>query len=156
MDFVRIGEVAAGEAERQQTDFNGYVRLLQAYQWACEADNDAPLHPNYIHVLAEIIEPGPNNWAEWRRTPVTFADMSHGVHPDLLSNAMDQWFRMVNDPYNNMLMMGAERMREYWVEEFLRIHPKEDGNGRIAWILRTRFYDQWESPEPLPKYFPGE
>jgi fido (protein-threonine AMPylation protein) len=68
----------------------------------------------------------------------------------------DQWFGMVNDPPDYLVSLGGDKLREYQIAEFLRIHPFKDGNGRIAWILRTRFYDNWESPDPLPKYFPGE
>lgn len=158
MDFVRIGEVAAGEAERQGCDFNGYVRLLNAYKWAYECNNNVPLHPNYVFLLANMIEPKKNPllMLEYRKTPVTFANGTHGVDWQLIPTAMSQWFDMVNDPSDYAISLGVERMREYWIKEFLRIHPFHDGHGRIAWILRTRFYDQWESPEPLPKYFPGE
>ena len=155
MDFARIGAIAAGECERQQVGFDEYVNLLNAYRWAYDADNDAPLHPNYIYMLANIIEPSKNVLGRYRQTPVTFANGGCAVDWDLIPNAMSQWFDMVNDPNDNLIMRGTG-MQEYIVKEFLRIHPFRDGNGRLAWILRTRFYDNWGYPDLLPKYFPGE
>jgi Fic family protein len=158
MDFVRIGEVAAGEAERQGCDFNGYVRLVQAYGWAREASWDIalPLHPNYVYMLANMIEPGKNALGAYRSTPVAFANGGYAVDADLVPEAMSQWFDIVNNPGDGLISCGPEFMRKTFVREFLRIHPFRDGNGRVAWILRTRFYDQWDSPVPLPKYFLGE
>jgi hypothetical protein len=155
MDIARIADVAAGEAERQQTDFNGYVRLVEAYQFGYEFREDQ-ITPNYVYSLAALIEPSKNTFGQYRRTPVTFANGEHAVDWNLVPTAMNQWFDMVNDPSDYAISLGPERMREYWLREFLRIHPFRDGHGRIAWIMRTRFYDQWASPDPLPKYFLGE
>lgn len=151
MDIARIADVAAGEAERQQTDFNGYVRLLNAYRWAYE-NRDAELNMHHVFAIAMMVEP--YNERGYRITPVTFANGGHAVDWNLIPTAMSQWFDMVNDLPS--LNGTPESVREMLVREFLRIHPFIDGNGRIAWILRTRFYDNWESPNPLPKYFPGE
>lgn len=154
MNIKDIALVAVGEAERQQTDFNGYVRLLQAYQFGYRYHEDA-INSNYIHGLAVLID-STNQYGQYRRTPVTFASGGVSVDWDLIPTAMAQWFDMVNDPADSWLRKNTEVMGDWLVKEFLRIHPFKDGNGRVAWILRTRFYDQWDSPEPLPKYFPGE
>lgn len=154
MDLMRIMTVVAGEAARQQTDINGCLQLLQAYKFGYRYREDS-INANYIYSLATIIDPV-NEYGQYRRTPVTFANGGFAVDWDLIPTAMDQWFGMVNDPPDYLVSLGGDKLREYQVAEFLRIHPFRDGNGRIAWILRTRFYDNWESPDPLPKYFPGE
>lgn len=155
MDIARIADVAASEAERQQADFNGYVRLVGAYQFGYEFQEDM-ITPNYVYSLATLIEPSKNQFGQYRCTPVTFTNGGGAVDWDLIPTAMAQWFDMVNNPGDGLISCGPEFMRETFVREFLRIHPFRDGNGRVAWILRTRLYDIWESPDPLPKYFPGE
>jgi hypothetical protein len=156
LDFVRIGEVAANECVRQGTDFDGFIRLLNAYKTAYKYLRDESLVSGDIFQLANIIEPEKNVFGKYRTTSVVFANGGFAVDRDLIPTAMDQWLQMINDPSDGLISCGPEFMRETFVREFLRIHPFRDGNGRVAWILRTLFYDNWESPDPLPKYFPGE
>lgn len=91
--------------------------------------------------FAEMIEP--RNKDGYRTTPVTFANMNRAVSPDVVPRAMT----MFAEAYAE-----AELAPAHLYEEFQKIHPFEDGNGRVGdllWkIAMARENGEW--PETLP------
>jgi hypothetical protein len=137
LDLALIGSVAGQEAARQQTDLAGLVRLLDAYRWAFHAGG--ALNRHWLAVVATKIEP--QNSKGYRRTPVTFANGGDSAHWSTIDRLIDNWAKNKHWPI------------EARVKELGWIHPYEDGNGRLMWIVRTRLTNTWASPEPLPNYF---
>lgn len=140
LDLALIGAVAGQEAARQQTDLAGLVRLLRAYQWAYDYCDD-PLTMVWLKSVAEMVEPK-NYQGRYRCTPVTFQNGGSSANWADIPRLMWNW----------------TNTETHWpvdarIKELLWIHPWDDGNGRVAWIVRTRLTDTWESPENLPNYF---
>ena len=87
-----------------------------------------------ISVLNGIVRGWPTNQAQaarfgaidaYRKTPVTFVNGNTGAKADQIPRLMDQLCD--SDLWNTD--------RQAFVLEFLKIHPFEDGNGRMAAIL---------------------
>ena len=92
---------------------------------------------------------------EYRTTPVTFANGTEALSAELIPRAMKNLIQAHKD---------GDLTPEEFVEEFLKIHPFEDGNGRTASILLNALeWQQKGSAGPdrmffsmLPKFFEGE
>lgn len=89
---------------------------------------------------AAMIEP--RNAKGYRRTPVVFLNGNAGIHPDLIERAME-----------NLFSPDRPHLKpEVAYREFEKIHPFEDGNGRVGhllWAIKTRAQTgKW--PEALP------
>jgi len=140
LNLALIGSVAGQEAARQQTDLAGLVRLLDAYQWAYHAGG--ALNKYWLWTVAEKIEPC--NSKGYRRTPVTFTNGGSSAHHSTITDLVDGWAHIAK---------GKTAEPDWITKELLWIHPFSDGNGRLAWIVRTRLTDTWASPESLPNYF---
>lgn len=138
LDLSAIARVAALEAIKQQTDLAGLARLLHAYQWAFH--HGSALNKHWLWAVAEMIEPR-NTYGRYRKTPVTFTNGGGSCHHSLIGAQIDGWSKNKHWPVDAR------------VKELGWIHPFEDGNGRLMWIVRTRLTDTWVSPEPLPDYF---
>lgn len=138
MDMTRIATVAAGEAARQQTNLAGLVRLLDAYQWAWA--HGGALNKHWLWTVAAKLEPC-NKVGYYRSVPVTFRNGGGSASVNMISYLVDLWARNKHWPI------------EARVAELGWIHPFQDGNGRLMWIVRTRLTDTWKNPEPLPNYF---
>ena len=87
-----------------------------------------------ISVLNGIVRGWPTNQAQaarfgaidaYRKTPVTFLNGNTGAKADQIPRLMDQLCD--SDLWDTD--------RQAFVLEFLKIHPFEDGNGRVAAIL---------------------
>lgn len=141
LDLALIGSVAGQEATRQQTDLVGLVRLLDAYQWAY-VNRYETLNKHWLGAVAQRIESERNYHGRYRCTPVTFANFGDSANSQLIPELIDAHCKNRKD-------IPVER----WVKELGWIHPFQDGNGRLMWIVRTRLTDTWASPEPLPNYF---
>lgn len=96
---------------------------------------------NTILQLAALTEN--RNTKGYRKTPVTFANGDHGLKPELIERAMKN--------FSEVYAQGEIDSTEAY-KEFERIHPFEDGNGRVGDLLWkmgvTRETGQW--PEQLP------
>lgn len=98
----------------------------------------------------------PKNRGSYRRTPVFFDDLSMGLAPGLIERAMDTWERSLVAEWQESLGRIEKAEVDRLIREFLVIHPFQDGNGRIAWLLRVWLLNQWTDPEPLPDYFSND
>lgn len=96
---------------------------------------------NLILELAELTET--RNQKGYRRVPVTFASGGSALNPDVIPRAIESFCAA----YAEKLM---DPVKAY--TEFERIHPFEDGNGRVGdllWKLAiARETGTW--PEELP------
>lgn len=145
MDLVKVGQVAAEEADRQGVGLAGLIRLLEAYQWSMEMSQlirPSQISIDMVLILAKMIEP--SNGGFIRSTPVTFGGGGSSCDPREVRDVLER------------LLSGLKRvdcmMVDGWIEHFLWIHPFTDGNGRVAWILRVWLLGHWSSPENLPDY----
>lgn len=96
---------------------------------------------------AVIIEP--DNKGQVRSTEVTFANGGYAVPASNVRSALEALF-------DNVDVAVDDESTEYWVREFLTIHPFTDGNGRTAWLLLQILGNKCTTPVPLPYFFDEE
>ncbi len=113
----RLYQWAADECRRQHVGRDRIQMMLDAYHHLANAG------PRFteadLAAAAAMIEPRNRNG--YRRTPVTFASGGPSTAPDSVRQAMSQLMRHARH-------LGAKD----FTYELLRIHPLEDGNGRLA------------------------
>jgi hypothetical protein len=144
MDLKRVAEVAAGECVRQQVGVYELGGLISAYA-AAQGLAESGRRPDDWALLGRqglAFKVEGDNGGHYRTVPASFADGSFAIHPDNVPRAMGNWYAAV----------GKVDVDDY-VKEFLDIHPFSDGNGRLAWLIRTWLLGQWANPEPLPDYY---
>lgn len=118
------------------------------YVWAWEAMRstltrnrerrmNTPLTENWVINLATVIAPEVNG--KYRSVPVTFRNGAHGLDHALIPRAMSNLLDSLQD----------EPARFY--EEFERIHPFIDGNGRTGLMLYNYLINTMDKPSPAPK-----
>jgi Fic/DOC family len=154
MNFERIASIAARECVRQQVGLGELADLLRAYQTAKTAARRFTLITEGVLLdLAKAIEP--LNGGRYRVTPVTFSDCGDSCHSSQVPSKIRQL--LAQQPCRQLFGVDLHSDFvpdvDYWVKEFLWIHPFTDGNGRTAWILRTWLLDHWSFPDSLPDYF---
>lgn len=157
--LARVGLVAGQECERQGVGLYELSLLIKAYSHAqSEADlSFAPTGQTLRDVHALIC---PGLFGRFRTTPVRFPDYSFAIARDNIPQAMSQWSKAI-DAMWDLLRRNPELRSETYavrgvdalVKSLLDIHPFTDGNGRLAWIVRTWLLDQWDHPENLPDYY---
>jgi len=138
---MRLGEAVKLECDRQQVGEDRRAMLTEAYMDArvlCWG-NSKPTLTDILH-LARTIEP--DNKGEFRTVPVVFRNGAYGPSADTVPNAM---LRLVS-------MLDEDTDPDEWIKDLLGIHPFTDGNGRLAWLLRTWLTGTWDDLEPLPDY----
>lgn len=153
INLARVASIAADEAIRQKVGIEGFANLLKAYELASHMAAYGP--SSEAQMLAVAARVNGRDMIEYRRTPVTFPNMTIAPHYSVIPNGMRRAFVLC--PYVVWNCQGESDVKnssvEEWVKNFLDIHPFIDGNGRTAWILRTWLLDQWEYPHPLPDYY---
>lgn len=139
---IRISDACKVECDRQHVGEVEHARLIEAYNLILTPkwQNKTFLTVNDILALSTIIEPQKANTL--RRTPVTFANGSTGLSPDLIPRALE-----------SLLAFQTEMPLDTFVKEFLVIHPFVDGNGRTAFVLYNDLAGNGDKPKALPDYF---
>lgn len=161
MTLSEIAAVAGAECDRQEVDLHALVRLLSVYEVTRDCARDFGEYPTANALLGPngmAATIAPDNQGEYRTRPVYFKDLTLGVNHRVIERAMNNWFEGVSAYWassNNSVWTETDKVfvADMLIKEFLDIHPFTDGNGRLAWIVRTWLLDQWESPEVLPDYY---
>lgn len=139
-----IAIAAARECERQQVDEAALVRLLDAHvQASFQAEHGALPDLLMVLMLGAYVEPRPGRAAPIRVTPVTFTDGGTAVHHEVIMSTLERMFAYLD----------AETDPDEFTKAFLDVHPFEDGNGRVAWLLRNWLGGTLAEPVELPDYF---
>lgn len=96
---------------------------------------------NKVLEWAAMIEPRNDNG--YRKIPVVFQNGNSGIHPDLIERAMRNLFK-----FDKSHPMKADEL----YKEFEKIHPFEDGNGRLGHLLwaTKKLAETGKWPKTLP------
>lgn len=135
MNLAKIASIAADHCK----DLNQLGRLLEAYDTAYRIEyHDSQPTEHNIKEIAKLIDP--INHVGYRATSCR---PEHSIaDPGKVRGLIENHIHKLNSHF------GVED----WIKEFLFIYPFKQGNIRLAWILRIWLKDQWNNPEPLPKY----
>lgn len=149
MDLVRIAAGAAAECVRQQADTITDVRnLLNAYQYAITVrDNGIQVNETTFRTLGGLVEPV-KNATGFRVTPVTFQNGGSSAPASEITRLMIG----LRDGIKATEYQRNETEINHLTREFLWIHPFQDGNGRLGWILYNFLRGSLDEPVALPHY----
>jgi hypothetical protein len=138
---TRISEACLVECNRQGVGPVEHQQLIDTYYHMAEEIHPVGhLYLESVLWLGAMIEP--EKASGLRRTPVTFANGTTGLNPDLIPRALESLFAHRED-------MSVDE----FIKEFLIIHPFTDGNGRTAFVLYNLLMDNPRVPVALPNYF---
>ena len=138
----RISDACKIECDRQKVGPTEHRYLIDAYNLILTKEwrDKKKLSLAEILTLSSMVEP--EKAKGLRRTPVTFANGTSGLSPDLIPRALEA------------LLEGQEEIPlDVFVKEFLVIHPFVDGNGRTAFLLYNLLAKNFDYPVALPDYF---
>lgn len=131
----------AKECERQHTGPMSVADMFSAWQLArLLAKSDAKPDLETILALGAVVEPL-TNADGFRKTPVVFANGNWGASWDTIHSALNRLIENVNP---------CESPVEYY-KAFQKIHPFQDGNGRVGAILFN--WSDLENPISPPDFF---
>lgn len=138
-----ILQFCAEECQRQQTDALAVLRMCKAYdEFLMLGTMREEISQPEIHHLALTIEPDVTR-AGYRKVPVFFKVADFAVEPGLIVQAM-----------TSLLKHQAEVTAKEFYQEFERIHPYVDGNGRVGAILYNWKNHTLLHPVTPPEYRP--
>lgn len=142
LDLFSVARIAAIECDRQQVGLYELARLIDAYAFVRE--HWVSLYEfgiGHVLQLGAMVDAERSN--KLRTTPVTFRNGGTSAPADLV-------YDLLRDRINN-LNHGDCTVEEF-IREFLWIHPFEDGNGRVAWILQNWLNKTMDKPDTLKEY----
>ncbi len=132
----------AQECERQRTGPMEVYRMIRAYGLAL---NQTIVTMSFINDLALLIEPISNKNG-FRNIPVIF---SSGKHP---AAKCDQILRLMQQLM--LAYLDGDRLTPAdFYYEFQKIHPFEDGNGRVGAIIYNHMRGTLDRPISAPDFF---
>lgn len=135
-----IVKYCAEEVTRQMDPPIYVYYMLRAWNYATEITPTDVTEFDII-MLGDMVN-GEHRHQGWRKTPVSFRDGSLGA---------DWW--MVPHLMQRLLSFQADATPDEFCKQFLDIHPFEDGNGRVASLLRNVLTRTLNDPLPLPYYY---
>jgi Fic family protein len=131
--------VCAREVERQKDTPMHVAYLLRALNVARNMNAFSPtVNEDWIRELNAIVDNGDGNY---RKIPATFNQGMPAINAENIPNVMANLVK-----HQDMLTY------EEFVYEFLKIHPFEDGNGRVAFLLFNLLKGTIQALEPLPEF----
>lgn len=127
---------AIDQCERQGEGVDAVLPFLEGWEYARQnfkTPNEKKMLgglSDQISYLAMIVTDGNHTMSRpYRKTPVVFANGNTGINPEHI-------------PRTVYLLCASGLITEdinAFIIEYLKIHPLEDGNGRVANILLNRF-----------------
>ncbi len=152
-------EYCAAECERQQTDWQGVIRMCRALRLARRiSTNDTEGLWSWptiedVNRLVVLIEPEKNGyyesfygWTNFRRVPVIVGGNTLGY--DTIPEATIDLFDLIE---GEAVIFPEDT--DKFCKQLFDIHPWLDGNGRTVSILRNWLNDTLDEPEALPYYY---
>ena len=132
MDMFSLPDIStmAEECARQQSGELSVANLAFGVSFARIAlADDKPLTVNNIRIIGNFVEPKINARG-FRKLPIFIDGRMQGVLPDSIGTALDALCEAFNDK-----RIGCDDL----YQEFESIHPFNDGNGRLGFVLYNIF-----------------
>lgn len=152
VDEFDVVPFAVAECRRQQVGVQELGQLLIAWEQARYLAR-AGYGPNesYLQDLAAVIEH--RNKRGYRRVPVTFANGGTSSNPANIQSSMWSWADAIDSLRKTPDGLLPEDVSAL-VRHLLWVHPWEDGNGRVAWIVFNWLKGNLirGTAEPLPDF----
>lgn len=121
------------EVERQRASPRAVYNLCRAFSFGFNiCRNHKEMTPKLLIELGRLIEP--NTVKGYRVTPVTFANGGLSCHHSLISRQIDLLCAELNALSNESTEIQYSQLVE-WIRALLWVHPFNDGNGRLAFLL---------------------
>lgn len=135
--------VIIAECERQHTDAQGVMHLVQAFHNAQRHAKSCP-KPTLRDVLSMAASIEPKTKGQLRTTPITFTNGGSAAPASTVVDTINHLF--------DILAEHDDIDADEFCRTFESIHPFIDGNGRVAWLIRTWLTNTWDFPQRLPVY----
>jgi len=145
MNIENIALACAKECVRQHVGLDRIAMLINAYKTAQDFSQTMIPDEFNIRQLALIIEPHINRFG-YRTGPAVFATGVIAMDAYDIKPTMTQLCEYLDDDTYNLTP-------DEFTKQFLSIHPFQDGNGRVAFLLYNWLNKSLDDPKTLPNYF---